>query len=94
MISKRSFVTLGRWEAVSLLTLLCVAMPLKYALGYPMAVRVVGAAHGVLFLGYVMAALRMAQEDKWGWAKLARCLVASCLPCGTFVFERELRHGV
>ncbi len=91
MISKRSFVILGRWEAVSLLILLCIAMPLKYALGYPTAVRVVGAAHGVLFLGYVGAALLIAREGKWGWGKLARCLVASCLPCGTFVFERELR---
>lgn len=91
MISKRGFVILGRWEAVSLLVLLCVAMPLKYVWGYPVGVRVVGSAHGFLFLGYVFAALSIAQHDRWGWMKLARCLIASCLPCGTFFFERELR---
>jgi len=50
MISQRSFVSLGRWEAVSLLVLLGIAMPVTYVYGYPMAVRVVGAVHGVLFM--------------------------------------------
>ena len=40
------------WEGISYLLLLFVAMPLKYGLGIDMAVRIVGLAHGVLFLGY------------------------------------------
>jgi integral membrane protein len=91
MISKRGFIVLGRWEAVSLLVLLCVAMPVKYILGYPLGVRIIGGLHGVLFLCYVGAALSLAQEDEWGWGKLMRCFVASCLPFGTFWFERELQ---
>lgn len=91
MVSKSGFITLGRWEAVSLLVLMCIAMPFKYVWGYPLAVRMVGMAHGILFLGYTLAALSIAQDHRWGWGKLARCLIASCLPFGTFFFERELR---
>ena len=94
MISKRGFITLGRWEAGSLITLMFIAMPLKYLLDYPLAVRIVGSLHGILFLGYVLAALSVAQEEEWGWGKLIRCLVLSCLPFGTFWFERELRPSV
>jgi hypothetical protein len=33
-------------EAISYLVLLFIAMPLKYALGMPMAVKIVGSVHG------------------------------------------------
>ena len=42
------------WEGISYLLLLFVAMPLKYGFGADMAVRVVGMAHGVLFLAYCL----------------------------------------
>lgn len=76
-----------------MLVLLCVAMPLKYLFDSPMAVRIVGTAHGVLFMAYIAAALVLARAEAWGFAKLIRCGVASCLPFGTFIFERELREG-
>jgi len=90
MISKRGFISLGRWEAFSLIALLCIAMPLKYVYGYPMAVRVVGMLHGILFMAYVGAAVLFAKKDGWGFPKLIRCWVASCVPFGTLLFEREL----
>ena len=43
-------------EGVSFLLLLGVAMPLKYLAGIPEVVTVVGAAHGVLFILYALAA--------------------------------------
>ena len=42
-------------EGVSFLILLGVAMPLKYAAGLPIAVKIVGWAHGVLFILFVLA---------------------------------------
>jgi integral membrane protein len=90
MISKRGFISLGRWEALSLLLLLGVAMPLKYMWAYPLAVRVVGTAHGVLFMAYVAVAVVFARRDSWSFSKLVRCWVASCVPFGTLFFEREL----
>ena len=47
------FRTVAFWEGISFLILLFVAMPLKYGLGVDMAVRVVGLAHGLLFIAYV-----------------------------------------
>ena len=39
-------------EGVSFLLLLGIAMPLKYMYGQPEMVRVVGMAHGILFVWY------------------------------------------
>jgi integral membrane protein len=81
-------------EGVSFLVLLFVAMPLKYFAGVPLAVRVVGLAHGVLFIAYCVALARCF----WGppafsFARSARYMVLSVLPFGAFFVERELRRG-
>lgn len=84
---------IGWWEGVSFLMLLGVAMPLKYLAGWPLAVRVVGMAHGILFLLYVAATIQAAQEYGWRWQRTALVLLASVLPAGPFVVDaRLLRH--
>ena len=40
-------------EGSSFLILLFIAMPMKYVMGMPRVVTVVGAIHGILFLLYV-----------------------------------------
>jgi integral membrane protein len=45
--------SIGIFEAISFLLLLGVAMPLKYIFDQPEMVRVVGMAHGVLWILYV-----------------------------------------
>ena len=45
--------SVGILEAISFLLLLGIAMPLKYAFGQPEMVRIVGMAHGVLWILYV-----------------------------------------
>lgn len=80
----------GFWEGISFLVLLGVAMPLKYLAGWPLAVRVVGMAHGVLFILYVIAAIAAAIAYAWPWKKTALVLVASVLPAGPFVVEAKV----
>jgi len=82
---------IGFAEGISYLLLLFVAMPLKYAAGLPLAVRIVGTLHGVLFILYVVAALRAACSRKWPFLRLLEALIASLYPFGTFVFDRKLR---
>ena len=77
-------------EAVSYLVLLGIAMPLKYLAGEPAAVRVVGMAHGVLFLLYVLAVFQAAAEYGWKLKLIAQLLVASLLPFGPFVADARL----
>jgi integral membrane protein len=78
------------WEGISYLLLLFVAMPLKYAAGIDMAVRIVGMAHGVLFLMYCVTLAAAARR-----LGARRSLVAfgiSFVPGGTFWLEARLRR--
>lgn len=81
-------------EGGSFLVLLLVAMPLKYAAGMPLAVRVVGMLHGVLFLLFLSALLRAATAHAWPARRSAAAFVASIVPFGTFVFDRTLRREI
>lgn len=56
----------GLLEGVSFLVLLGIAMPLKHFAGRPEAVRVVGMAHGVLFILFVVLVLIVARQRRWG----------------------------
>jgi len=85
----KSFRILGWLEALSLLALMFVAMPLKYYFGHPEYVRVVGSAHGLLFVLYCMAAIFIGSETNWKIAKTLFCLVLACLPFGTIYFDRK-----
>jgi integral membrane protein len=77
-------------EGISLLLLLFVAMPLKYAAGIPLAVRIVGMAHGVLFLIFVFVLYRVAIEREWPWRRSLGALAAAVIPFGAFVLDRRL----
>ncbi len=80
----------GFWEGISFLLLLGVAMPLKYLAGQPLGVRVIGMAHGVLFLMYVWCAIDAAVQYRWSWKRTALVLLASVLPAGPFVVDAKL----
>ena len=77
---------IGWFEGTSFLILLWIAMPLKYWAGEPGAVRVVGMAHGVLFLLYLLAALKR----NWRWTRVAAITVASVLPAGPFILDARV----
>ena len=78
------FRILGWLEGASFLLLLGVAMPLKYLAGLPHAVRVVGMAHGVLFVLFVILLIQVATEKSWSFKKSALSFVSSLVPFGTF----------
>ena len=84
---------IGWWEGLSFLLLLGVAMPLKYYFDRPGYVRVVGMAHGVLFLLYLAAAGQAAMVQKWSWRRTVPVFIASLLPAGPFVLEAKLLRG-
>ena len=77
-------------EGTTLLLLLFVAMPLKYKLGIPMAVSVMGLVHGIAFMLY-LSVLGLAFVDKnLTVLKLLVGAVAAFIPFGSFVFERVM----
>lgn len=80
----------GLYEGISFLVLLGIAMPLKYAADMPMAVKVVGWAHGVLFMLFLFALWQAQRAWKWDLEKTAWSFMASILPFGTFVVDARI----
>jgi integral membrane protein len=87
---RKWFVTVGWIEGVSLLALFLYAMPMKYLAGDPLPVRIVGSAHGALFLAYVALALLLFDREKWSPRTLVAALILSSVPFGTWIFERKI----
>ena len=82
---------IGIAEGFSFLILLLIAMPLKYWMGWPLAVKYVGWAHGLLFILYIIAVFAAIKAMRWGIKGIAVAMIASLLPAGTFVLDRSLR---
>ena len=74
----------GYLEGISFVVLLFIAMPLKYLAGDPRAVRVAGLIHGFLFIGFVLALLRVRLERNWPDRKTALAFLAALLPFAIF----------
>ncbi|MBL7870305.1 MAG: DUF3817 domain-containing protein [Cyclobacteriaceae bacterium] len=79
---------IGISEGISFLVLLLIAMPLKYYFNVPMAVKIVGWAHGVLFIAYLAIVILSVKVMKWSLVNLALALMASLVPFGTFLLDK------
>ena len=79
-------------EGTSFVILLFIAMPMKYMMGMPRAVRVVGSIHGLLFLLYVAQLARLRTSYQWDNRFPLQAFIASILPFGTFLFDKYLRE--
>jgi integral membrane protein len=76
-------------EGISFLLLLGIAMPLKYMAGIPEGVKVIGMAHGVLFVLYVLLLIQVTIEKNWSWKKATLGFLASLIPFGTFYADAK-----
>ena len=79
-------------EGISLLILLFIAMPLKYFLDLPSAVKYIGWIHGILFIVYVFLLFTVWIKLKWGIQKVLLAFLASILPFGIFLLEKKLKE--
>lgn len=77
-------------EGISYLVLLFVAMPLKYLGGEPLPVRIVGGAHGFLFVCLALLTWQgiVTRGKSLGWG--TRIGLLSLVPFGTFFLDRAL----
>lgn len=76
-------------EGISFLLLLFIAMPLKYFANLPMAVKIMGSLHGILFVAFVVLAWEVKGDYKKSILWFLKAMLASLLPFGTFVMDRE-----
>jgi integral membrane protein len=89
----RLFCIIARWEGVSLLVLLLVAMPLKYIWNIPEWVTYVGWVHGLLFVAYAISLVYVQFREWWGLEVFFISGLSAFLPLATFYVEREVKRG-
>jgi integral membrane protein len=77
-------------EGISFLVLLSIAMPLKYMAGNPEPVRIVGMAHGVLFIAYIVLLVQTKFTYNWTYWRSFLAFIASLVPFGTFYADKKL----
>jgi len=78
-------------EGVSLLSLLFIAMPLKYYFHQPQVTRIMGMIHGCLFLLFVVNTLSVGVEQRWTFSGTTwKVLLACVIPFGTFYIDRKV----
>jgi len=95
MQSKKTYIWFRKiaWlEGLSYLALLFIAMPLKYLMDIPMAVRIVGSIHGALFVAFIVM-MYMVYNDygrniKW----MMKAFLASIIPFGTMMMDKEWKQ--
>ena len=85
------FRMIGIAEGISFLILLLIAMPVKYFLKIPEAVKIAGWMHGAFFIGYMYFAVEVmvAFKKNIGWC--LKTFIAAFVPLGTFVTDKELK---
>jgi integral membrane protein len=76
-------------EGVSFLVLLFIAMPLKYMASLPIAVSIVGGLHGLLFISFIIMVWEVRNEFKRDFRWLLKAGLASIIPFGTFIMDKE-----
>jgi integral membrane protein len=77
-------------EGISYLLLLGLTMPLKYLLDMPEPNKLVGYAHGVLFIWYIALVLVVAYRYRWPLRETFIALAASLFPFATFYVESRM----
>lgn len=82
------FLKVGKIEGYSFLVLLFIAMPLKYFMNQPLAVRYVGMLHGILFVAFIYTIIVLFQKKIFGIGQSIKAFLLSLIPFGTFYLKR------
>ena len=82
----------GIAEGISFLVLLGIAMPLKYLLHQPMAVKICGWIHGILFVAFLFLAWEVKTDRNKSFKWFATAFLAAIIPTGTFFFDKKLKQ--
>jgi integral membrane protein len=82
----------GIAEGISFLVLLGIAMPLKYIFYQPMAVKIFGWTHGILFVAFLFLAWEFKTDSNKSLKWFTTAFLAAIIPTGTFFFDRRLKQ--
>lgn len=78
-------------DGIALLALVFVAVPVKYLLGIPIGVKLLGPLHGALFTALMLASLTAVARGLLKPGLAALLFVGALLPLGAFYADRRLK---
>ena len=81
-------------EGISLILLVCIAVPIKYLGNDESCVKILGPIHVFLFILFCYSAWTVGSKLNWNWRNMIwKLLLASFIPFGTFYLDyKVLRH--
>jgi len=88
----KTFRHINTLEGYSYLLLLFVAMPLKYFFDFPIAVKIFGMLHGILFMALLVLLVLASEKAKWGFKTNLIFFIASLVPFGTFFTCKQIQR--
>ena len=95
MVNQLLKTALGRLRIIAFLEgcsylLLGFTMILKYKFAMPQPNYVVGLAHGILFVLYIVLLIQVSFLHRWNIFKMLMAFIASLIPFGTFYADKVL----
>lgn len=82
---------IGYLEGISLLVLICVAVPLKYYFNNPNLSKALGPIHGAIFLLFLFNTLSVGVEQNWKFKTTTWKIILACfIPFGTFYIDNKI----
>jgi integral membrane protein len=95
MLKELSQTLLGKLRIIAFMEgcsylLFAITMPLKYMYGIKGPNKVIGMAHGLLFVLYILLVIMVALKHKWPIIKTFWAFLASIIPFGTFYADKKL----
>ena len=87
----RKFGLINTIEGYSYIHLVFIAMPMKYLMDIPIAVKIVGMIHGVLFIIFLYLGVKAWITAKWSLYQTIIFFIASLLPFGTFFTKNKIK---
>lgn len=88
MSELKKFRLINKIEGYSFIILLFIAMPLKYSFGYPVATKIVGMGHGVLFMAFIYQLLESMREVPFNKREALVYFILSLVPFGSFYTDK------
>ena len=85
------FILINFIEGISYLILVFIAMPLKYIFDYPVATKISGSIHGILFIIFLVYLSQAMQKYKFSNKFSTVLFIASLIPFGTNWSDKRLK---
>ena len=88
MSELKKFRLINKIEGYSFIILLFIAMPLKYSFGFPIATKVMGMIHGLLFMMFIYQLLESMKEVPFNKKEALVYFILSLIPFGSFYTDK------